>query len=190
MKTSISKRLAKRKRQMKKRLAKANQTKYQKAAVNSGPELASAGLKYELSDKVKATSYGGIPLMITVAQQLGLTDAIDRRLHLLKFHLPYHESDHVMNFALNALCGGTCLEDIELRRNDENYLNAVGADAIPDPTTAGDFCRRFTEDDIDSLHHAIDDARINAWKSMDESFFNEAVVEMDGTLVETRLALD
>ena len=68
-------------------------------------------------------------------------EAIDRRLHLLKIHLPYHESDHVLNFALNALCDGTCLDDLELRCQDEVYLEAVNARRIPDPTTAGDFCR-------------------------------------------------
>lgn len=185
MTKSIAKRLSERKRRIKKRLAKANRTKYQKSAVGASPELAEGGLKYELSDKVQGISYGGIPLIITLAQKLGLSDAIDRRLHLLKYHLPYHESDHVMNFAINSLCGGTCLEDMELRRNDENFLNALGADAIPDPTTAGDFCRRFDESDIEDLHHAIDDARIKAWESMDESFFEEAIVDMDGTLVET-----
>lgn len=185
MKESIAKRLARRKRRIKKRLKKTNQTKYLKSAENAPPELATTGLKYELADKTQAIGHGGIPLMVSLAQKLGLTEAIDRRLQLLKFHLPYHESDHVMNFAINALCGGTCLQDIELRRNDENFLNALGADAIPDPTTAGDFCRRFSEDDIDDLHRAIDDARINAWHSMDESFFQEAIIDMDGTFVET-----
>ena len=185
MKDSIAKRLAQRNRRRLKRLKKANQTKYQKAACGSGPELSQSGLKYELSNKTQGTVYGGIPLIITLAQQLGLTEAIDQRLHLLKFHLPYHESDHVMNFAINALCGGTCLEDIELRRNDENFLNAVGADAIPDPTTAGDFCRRFSQDDIGDLHRAIDDARIKAWQSQSESFFDEAIIDADGTFVET-----
>ena len=185
MKKSIAKRLSERKRRIRKRLAKTNQTKYQKSVVAAPPELAKGGLKYELAEKTQAISHGGIPLMISLAQKLGLADAIDRRLHLLKFHLPYHESDHVMNFAINALCGGTCLEDIELRRNDENFLNAVGADAIPDPTTSGDFCRRFTESDIHDLLRAIDDARIKAWQSMDESFFKEAVIDMDGTLVQT-----
>jgi len=33
-------------------------------------------------------------------------EAIDRRLHLLKIHLPYHESDHVMKIAYNILAGG------------------------------------------------------------------------------------
>ena len=57
--------------------------------------------------------------------------------------MPYSESDHVLNIAYNLLVGGTCLEHLELRRNDEVYLDALGAQRIPDPTTAGDFCRRF-----------------------------------------------
>jgi hypothetical protein len=89
---------------------------------------------------------------------------IDRRLHLLRFHLPYHESEHVLNFAINALCEGTCLQDIELRRNDEVFLDALGADAIPDPTTAGDFCRRFQEVDVRLLMDIIDESRLNVWK--------------------------
>jgi len=185
VKKSIAKRLAEHKRRIKKRLKKANREKYKRAAENARPVLDSHGLKYELAEKTRGTSYGGVPLMIALSKKVGLTDAIDRRLQLLKIHVPYHDSDHVMNFAINALCGGTCLEDMELRRNDENFLDAVGVDSIPDPTTAGDFCRRFTEDDIDNLHRAIDDARINAWQPMDESFFNEAIIETDGTLVET-----
>jgi hypothetical protein len=185
VKKSIAKRLAERKRRIKKRLKKANQNKYQRWAENASPVLDGDGLKYELAEKTQGTSYGGIPLVVALAEQLGLTDAIDGQLHLLKMHVPYHESDHVLNFAINALCGGTCLEDMELRRNDENFLNAVGADSIPDPTTAGDFCRRFTPDDIDDLLRAIDDTRIQAWKKMDDKFFNEAVIDMDGTLVET-----
>lgn len=194
MKKNISRKLSKRKRRLLARLKKANRTKFRKAAAGAGPELAQSGLKYELSDKTLGTVHGGIPMMVALAQKLGLTQAIDRRLELLKFHLPYHESDHVMNFAINALCGGTCLEDIELRRNDENFLNALGADAIPDPTTAGDFCRRFSTEDIDNLHCAIDDARINAWKSQGESFFKEATIDVDGTLVgttgQTKLGMD
>ena len=64
------------------------------------------------------------------------------KVHLLKKHLPYHESDHVLNIAYNTLKGGTCLEDIELRRNDEAFMDGVGAERIPGPTTAGDFTRR------------------------------------------------
>jgi len=41
--------------------------------------------------------------MHLLARQIGLVEAIDDRLHLLKLHLPYHESDHVLNLAYNGL---------------------------------------------------------------------------------------
>ena len=46
------------------------------------------------------------------------------------------------------MAGAKRIEHIELRRNDEFYLDALGAERIPDPTTAGDFCRRFSEADV------------------------------------------
>ncbi len=81
--------------------------------------------------------------MHMMVQRLGLVEEIDQHLQLLKVHLPYHESDHVLNIAYNILAGGQRLEDIELRRQDESFLNGLGAQRIPDPTTAGDFTRRF-----------------------------------------------
>jgi len=99
--------------------------------------------------------------------------------------LPYHESDHVLNIAYNILAGGTCLEDIELLRNNEIYLDALGAPRIPDPTTAGDFCRRFKQDHIATLMEAINASRLRVWKQQSESFFEQAVIEADGTLLKT-----
>src|SRR5262249_42462038 len=107
------------------------------------------------------------------------------RLVLLKIHLPYHESDHVLNFAYNALCEGTCKEDIELRRNDAAFLDALGARRIPDPTTAGDFCRRFDEGDIRSLQGAFHETRHQAWARQSDTFFAQAIIDVDGTLVGT-----
>ena len=111
----------------------------------------SAGNSRAFATKTRAISCGGIGVIPLLVRKLGLAQAIDERLHLLKFHLPYHESDHVLDFAYNALCNGTCLDDIELRRNDLVFLDALGADRIPDPTTAGDFRRRFTPGDVASL---------------------------------------
>jgi Transposase DDE domain group 1 len=101
---------------------------------------------------------------------------------LLKFHFPYHESDHVLNLASNALCHGTCLEDIELRRNDVVFLDALGADRIPDPTTAGDFCRRFTAEDVETLQDVFDQTPVRVWKQQPAEFFEEAILDVDGTL--------
>jgi hypothetical protein len=99
--------------------------------------------------------------------------------------LPYHESDHVLGIAYNVLCGGTCLQDIEQRRQDEVYLDALDAQRIPDPTTAGDFCRRFDEAAIEALQAAINETRRRVWGAQPVEFFDEAVIDADGTLVET-----
>ena len=109
------------------------------------PIMTASNIEYEVAERTHAIPCGGIGVFHMLARKLGLIDAIDDRLHLLKIHMPYHESDHVLNITYNALCGGTCLQDLELLRNDENYLNALDATRIPDPTTAGDFCRRFQD---------------------------------------------
>ena len=142
-------------------------------------------IHYEISDRSRGIAHGGIGALHVLARQLGLIDAIDDRLHLLQIHLPYHESDHVLNLAYNALCGGTCIQDIELRRNDEVFLDALGAQRIPDPTTAGDFCRRFTVTDVQTLQDVFDDIRLTVWAQQPTAFFEQATIDRDGTLVAT-----
>ena len=119
------------------------------------PVISASNIEYEIAERTRAISYGGIGMIHMLARQSGLIDAINRHLHLFKLYLPYRESDHVLNIAYNALCDGRTLEDIELRRNDETFLDALGAQRIPDPTTAGDFCRRFRASDIGYLQDAI-----------------------------------
>jgi hypothetical protein len=144
-----------------------------------------ANFHYEIADRTRGLAHGGIGAIHALARNIGLIDAIDDRLHLLKIHLPFHESDHVLNFAYDVLCEGTCLQDIELRRNDEVFLDALGARRIPDPTTAGDFCRRFTEAHIRTLQDVSHDIRIRAWAAQPEESFDCAIIEMDGTMVPT-----
>jgi hypothetical protein len=84
-------------------------------------------IPHEMAQRARGVSAGGIGAMHLLALRTGLVDAIDAKLHLLKVHLPYHESDHVLNIAYNILAGGTCLEDLELLRNQEVYLDALGA---------------------------------------------------------------
>jgi Transposase DDE domain group 1 len=147
--------------------------------------LTASNIHYEVAGRCRGISSGGIGAIHLLARRLGLIDAIDRRLHLFLIHLPYHESDHVLNLAYNPLCEGTCLQDIELRRNDEAFLDALGARRIPDPTTAGDFCRRFSQADIDTLQDVFDETRLRAWAKQPADFFDQATLDMDGTLVPT-----
>ena len=59
----------------------------------------------------------------------------------------------MLNIAYNAMCGGTSLDDIELHRNDEGFLDTLGAERFPHPTTAGDLCRRFEKEDVIELQN-------------------------------------
>jgi hypothetical protein len=152
---------------------------------SEAPVLQGSNVRCELGERQCGTAYGGVAVVHQLVRQLGLAEAIDDHLHLLKLHKPYHESDHVLNFAYNALCDGDCLEDMELRRHDEGYLDGLGAKRTPDPTTAGDFCRRFTEPDIRTLMNVFDETRLKVWERQPASFFQEARIDMDGTLVET-----
>jgi hypothetical protein len=149
------------------------------------PMITASNIDYQIADRTRAVAGGGLGAMHLVAWKLGLAEAIDRRLQLLKVHLPYHESDHVLNIAYNLLAGGACLEHLEMRRNDEAYLDALGARRIPDPTTAGDFCRRFDAGDVHRLQEVFNDTRLKVWRQQPDEFFAEAVLDADGTMVET-----
>jgi hypothetical protein len=142
-------------------------------------------IQYAHSDRVRGLGSGGIGAMHQLAQHTGLVEAIDRHVEVLKVALPYHESDHVLGIAYNVLCGGTCLQDIEQRRQDEVYLDALGTQRIPDPTTAGDFCRRFDEAAIEALQTAINETRLRVWRAQPAAFFEDAFIDADGTLAET-----
>lgn len=122
--------------------------------------------------------------MHRIVQAIRLDREIDQRVHVLKLHLPYHESDHVTNIAYNLLAGGECLEHLEMLRNDDNYLDMLGARRIPDPTTAGDFCRRFeTKEQIDALQCAFNESRLRVWRTQPDSFFEHALIDADGSIV-------
>ncbi|HEY7812472.1 MAG TPA: IS1380 family transposase, partial [Nakamurella sp.] len=150
------------------------------------PMLTSGKVGYEVGANVDATCFGGVAAVHRLVSRLGLVEEIDQRLHLLKVHLPYHESDHVLNLAYNVLCGGTRLEDIERLRHDTAYMNSLGADLIPDPTTAGDFCRRFTEADVLELMEAINQVRPRLWAGRGRDLLGPiAYLDVDGTIVPT-----
>jgi hypothetical protein len=149
------------------------------------PMFRAGNLHYELADKSRGLACGGIGAMHLLARRTGLIEALDEKLHLLKVHLPYHESDHVINIAYNILSGGTCLQDLELLRQNESYLDALGAQRIPDPTTAGDYCRRFSAQDVETLQDTINDVRVEVWRQQPAEFFAEAVIDTDGHVAET-----
>jgi len=149
------------------------------------PVLSGGNLSYEMSARVQAIDCGGLGLMVLPARHLGLAATIDNHLHLLKRHLPYHESDHVLNMTYNILAGGLCLEDLELRRQDVGYMEALGAHRIPDPTTAGDFLRRFTAGNVEKLMDGLNEVRRDVWIAQSKNRRKLALIDVDGTIQET-----
>ena len=179
MKPSIRKKLANSKRRIQRRLDRDD------LRGCSRPMLTARNIHYEIGERGRGIGVGGLGLIHSLVRRYGLAEAIDRRLELLKIHLPYHESDHVLALGYLPLCGGTCLQDLELLRHDEVLLDALGARRLPDPTTAGDFCRRFTAESIQILQDVFHETRLQVWQGQPAAFFEQARVDMDGFLVET-----
>jgi len=152
----------------------------------AGPVLGRANIVYELACRTKAVAHGGMGAIVRLVDHVGLASEIDASLCLLKIHRPYLESDHVLNIAYNALCGGATLDDIEARRGDRVFLDGIGARSLPDPTTAGDFCRRFDVEQVMALQEAVNRARLRVWADQPAAFFAEkAVIDADASIVST-----
>lgn len=180
MKKIVRERLVREKRKIERRLEAA-------VVVNEGgPVIGGRKIVYESAGRHRGVAHGGMGLIQRVVRRIGLAKSIDTRVKVLKIHKPYHESDHVLNIAYNALCGGQRLEDIELRRQDGVMLDALGTPSLPDPTTAGDFCRRFDGESINALMDAINESRLKVWARQQESFRSEtARIDADGSIVPT-----
>lgn len=148
------------------------------------PELRGSGIVYEMAQRTRAIPCGGVGAIMRLVDSVGLPAAINERARVLKMARPYQDSDHVLNIAINLLCGGEVLDDIEIRRNDAAFLDAIGARAIPDPTTAGDYLRRFDDAHVWSLMHTINDVRAGVWRRSGVAR-GTARIDADGSIVAT-----
>lgn len=149
------------------------------------PVLCGGSICYEISDRVTGIDCGGLGLIYHLVQHLQLPATIDRELHLLERHRPYQESDHVLNMAFNIVVGNSRLENLELLRNNVGYMDALGAHRIPDPTTEGDFLRRFGAEDVETLMDAINEARSRVWRAQPPASRQLALIDVDGTIAKT-----
>jgi Transposase DDE domain group 1 len=150
-----------------------------------GPVLGRQRPVFELAERSRAVAHGGIGVVAAVVERAGLAGEINSSLRLLASHRPYWESDHVLNIAYNALCGGVRLDDIERRRNDAVFLDGLGVASLPDPTTAGDFCRRFDATSTMALQESVNRARLRVWAEGDDTFRRCARIDADASIVAT-----
>lgn len=149
------------------------------------PMFRHRNIHYDFADKTAGLNCAGLGVFQLLVQRLDLPAALNAQVHLLKRHVPYFESDHILNLSYNFLVGNKTINDLELLRNNETYLDILGAQRIPDPTTAGDFLRRFKAADIDNLMNVINAKRLLVWQQQPPAFFEQAIIEADGTVLET-----
>jgi len=78
----IRRKLARSKHRIEKRLDKRDQRGCQR------PVFSASNIQYEIADRTRGISAGGIGLMHRLVKHLQLEQAIDQRLQLLKYHFP------------------------------------------------------------------------------------------------------
>jgi len=124
-------------------------------------------LHLESDPRGEMTHYGGLVLAQQFMRRFRVAQRIDQVLQLFKRHAPYHESDHVLALTYTLYTDGRCLEDQGALQGSEAVRRLVGACRIPDPTTAGDFLRRFrTQEDIRQLSGVTDDLHEAVWEKL------------------------
>jgi hypothetical protein len=144
----------------------------------------------EVNQRSEVTPYGGLTLFSDFVRRFKVAQKLDAKVQVLKLHLPYFESDHVLAQAANLYVGGTCIEDMANLQNSEAALRLLGACRIPDPTTGGDFLRRFddrvNQGSLAALRAAVDEVQGSVWKELEPRRGRRrckrdvAVIDLDG----------
>lgn len=148
-------------------------------------------LAIEVDEDAAITPFGGLILVEEFLRRFRVASRFDRAVEVLKLHLPYHESDHIITQALNLYVGGTCIEDQAKLQGDAGVLRMLKACRLPDPTTAGDFLRRFGTTSnaaaLPALRKVIDELQADVWKKQRRHGRKHewAVIDMDGHLKNT-----
>jgi hypothetical protein len=148
------------------------------------PVFRNRQVRLAVQERGNVTAYGGLSLAHDLAMRLALDKTINDHLYLLKIKLPYFESDHLLTHVYNLFAGGTCIEDIANLQHSEAIRSLLGACRIPDPTTAGDFLRRFSSRHLEDFQNVIDEAREKVWRQLPRSRRTVATIDMDSTVKE------
>jgi len=148
------------------------------------PVFRNRQVRVQTQHRGTVTPYGGVSLAHDLLMRLGIDRDLNKSLPLLKMHMPYFESDHILTHVYNLYVGGTCIEDIASLQHSQALRSLLGACRIPDPTTAGDFLRRFTCRLLAAFQEVIDTNRQKVWRRLARKRRQTATVDMDSTVKE------
>jgi len=160
---------------------------------HEGPVMRMPKLHAEAETRAEVTRFGGLALAERFCKRFGVAALLDEHIEVLKVHSPYHESDHILAQAFNLYVGGSCLEDMMLLQHDEAVLRMLGACRLPDPTTAGDFLRRFDTEQhpgaLAGLVQANNQLQQQVWRTLSRQEHHRrkrgwCVIDVDGHIKE------
>jgi len=114
------------------------------------------------------TVHTGFSLFYAMAETLKIPKILDNHVRVKQRDSGYPESEHILSLAANAFVGGDFLDDLEALREDVAIKVAIGRKEIPDPTTAGDFCRRFKLGHILQINKAFAEIEHEVYKQRKE----------------------
>jgi len=124
-------------------------------------------IRLEVTDE-PLTVHTGLSLFYAMAEAVEVPRILDQRVHVKERERGYPESEHILALAANAFIGGDYLDDLEALREDIAIQKAIGRKEIPDPTTAGDFCRRFTLGHILQMNQAFAEIQAQVYQRRKE----------------------
>jgi len=156
---------------------------YQRA-VKKQAHFRTPPLALQSSNRAPLLSWSGIIVARDLVKRLGIAEAIDGELSLLQRHRPYTESDHVVSMVYNFLTGGEVLLDLERLQGERSFLQVIGAEQFPDPTTAGDFLARFTDEDIGVFQKVMEEVQGRAFELLEEGKKRRGTIDSDSSLYE------
>lgn len=135
-------------------------------------------------ERIEGVLHGGASLLLSKLKSMNFMGKLHNKVRLFKVIRGFMEADHILALSLNVFCGGETLDDINILRHNPAFLALAGAETIPSPTAVGDFCRRFSDKDIDMLQNVLNDMRVEAWKASGINH-GQAIIDADGVFVPT-----
>ena len=128
------------------------------------------------------SAYGGLTLVHQLARKVRFAQHIAEHVKVLKLHQGYGESDHLFHLLSAQFAGASCVEDLGRLQDDEMYRKMLGVERVSDPSTMGDFLRRFTRTDLNALKSAMWQMRREAWKSLKPKQRRWASLDLDSKI--------
>lgn len=128
------------------------------------------------------SAYGGLALVQQLARKVRFSEHIAAHVRVLKVHQGYGESDHLFHLLSALFAGASCVEDIAQLQGDQTYRKLAGVERVTDPSTMGDFLRRFGRADINALKAAMWGMRREAWRKLKSKKRRWASLDLDSKI--------